>query len=95
MHAGFEYGVLVLEGSANVAGETLEPGTLLDLGRGCDTLSIMSTGAVRLLLLGGEPFKEDVLLWWNFVARTPAEIADHTARWNGRQRLPHAHGVDR
>lgn len=82
LHTGFEYGVLVLEGSANVAGETLEPGTLLDLGQGRNRLGIASSGPARLLLIGGEPFKEEVLLWWNFVARTPAEIADYTARWN-------------
>ena len=26
---------------------------------------------VRLLLLGGEPFGESIVMWWNFVGRTP------------------------
>jgi hypothetical protein len=33
-------------------------------------------------LIGGEPFAENVLLWWNFVARTRAEIAAATETWN-------------
>ena len=34
-----------------------------------------------LLLLGGEPLGEPLLMWWNFVARTPEEIATATASW--------------
>ena len=34
------------------------------------------------LLLGGAPFGEDVIVWWNFVARTQAEMADALADWN-------------
>lgn len=82
LRTGFEYGVLVLEGTATIAGGALEPGTLLDLGQGRDTLSVTSSGPTRLLLIGGEPLNEEILLWWNFVARTPAEIEDYTARWN-------------
>lgn len=35
----------------------------------------------RLLLIGGEPFGEDVLMWWNFVGRSHQEIADARADW--------------
>ncbi|HWU85578.1 MAG TPA: pirin-like C-terminal cupin domain-containing protein, partial [Rhodocyclaceae bacterium] len=34
------------------------------------------------LLIGGAPFEEDVLLWWNFVARERAEIVAATKAWN-------------
>jgi quercetin 2,3-dioxygenase len=34
-----------------------------------------------LLLLGGVPFGEPLLMWWNFVARTPEEITAAAARW--------------
>jgi len=36
----------------------------------------------QLLLLGGEPFGAPPLLWWNFVARTQAEIELALADWN-------------
>jgi hypothetical protein len=31
---------------------------------------------------GGEPFGEEILLWWNFVARHPEEMAEATNAWN-------------
>jgi hypothetical protein len=27
-----------------------------------------------MLLLGGEPFPEPILMWWNFVSRTRKEV---------------------
>ena len=37
----------------------------------------------RLFLLGGVPLGEPLLMWWNFVARTLAEIAAAAAGWAG------------
>jgi hypothetical protein len=40
----------------------------------------------RALLLGGAPFGETVLMWWNFVARTTEEIVAAREDWeNGRR----------
>lgn len=83
----FEYGVLVLQGEMQVAGETLAPGTLLDLGRGRDHLPLAAAAPARCLLLGGAPFGEEVLLWWNFVGRTREEIASYTADWQAGRRF--------
>jgi hypothetical protein len=33
------------------------------------------------MLLGGEPLGEPLLMWWNFVARTPEEIVAATTAW--------------
>ena len=38
--------------------------------------------ARRVLIIGGEPFKEDILIWWNFVARTKEEMIRATNAWN-------------
>ena len=35
------------------------------------------------MLLGGEPFTEHVLMWWNFVGRTHEEIAGYREEWQG------------
>ncbi|MBP5990129.1 MAG: pirin family protein [Piscinibacter sp.] len=78
----FEHAVLVLRGSATVAGEALQPGTLLDLGRGRSSVAMQLAADSQLLLLGGEPFDPPPLLWWNFVARTQAEIEQALADWN-------------
>ncbi|MCA0241305.1 MAG: pirin family protein [Proteobacteria bacterium] len=79
----FEHAVLVLRGAATVAGEALQPGTLLDLGCGRDGVAIELAADSQLLLLGGEPFGAPPLLWWNFVARTQAEVEQALADWNG------------
>lgn len=80
--SAFEHAVLVLRGSATVAGEALRPGTLLDLGRGRSSVAMHLAADSQVLLLGGEPFGPAPLLWWNFVARTQAEIEQALADWN-------------
>ncbi|MBQ0754457.1 MAG: pirin family protein [Gammaproteobacteria bacterium] len=78
----FEYGVLVLEGSATVCGELVEVGTLLDLGCGRTELTVNVARGARVLLIGGEPFDEEILLWWNYVGRTAEEISEYDRLWN-------------
>jgi redox-sensitive bicupin YhaK (pirin superfamily) len=80
----FEYGALVMQGSLTVAGEELAPGTLLYLGCGRESLSLRSDTGARAVLLGGEPFTEPVLMWWNFVARTKVEILQACQDWNAQ-----------
>lgn len=78
----FEHAVLVLEGKAVIAGEQVAPDTFCCLDLGNARLSLHCTEATRLVLIGGVPFSEDILLWWNFVARDPVEIADAARDWN-------------
>jgi hypothetical protein len=54
---------------------------MLYLGTGRRTLRLHSAEPTRLLLLGGEPFDERIVMWWNFIGRTGEEIADYTASW--------------
>ena len=82
LNPAFEHAVLVLSGAVEVEGETLEPGTLLYLGTARAQLALQSQAAARLLLIGGEPFAEEILLWWNFVARNRDEMVTATADWN-------------
>jgi redox-sensitive bicupin YhaK (pirin superfamily) len=34
-----------------------------------------------VLLLGGEPFEEQIVMWWNFVGRSRDEVADAGRQW--------------
>ena len=34
-----------------------------------------------VFVLGGEPFESDIVMWWNFVARTHEEIVDARDAW--------------
>jgi redox-sensitive bicupin YhaK (pirin superfamily) len=78
----FEYGLLASSGTASVEGAPLERGAMLYLGTGRSSLRLRATEATRLLLLGGEPFEERLVMWWNFVGRSGEEIADYAEQWN-------------
>ena len=88
----FEHAALVLAGTASVAGEALVPGTLLYLGTGHETTALRTDGSARVLLVGGTPFAEEILVWWNFVARTREEIAAATRDWNAGRHFGPVHG---
>ena len=77
----FEHAVLVMSGAAHVAGTDLAPGSLLYLGCGRSELSVEAQGPARLFLLGGEPFDEPLVMWWNFVGATHEEIAQARQDW--------------
>jgi redox-sensitive bicupin YhaK (pirin superfamily) len=77
----FEHVVFVAAGQAEAAGVSLEPGRLLYLPPGRERASLTAPAGSCVLLLGGTPLGEPLLMWWNFVARTPEEIAAATAGW--------------
>lgn len=79
----FEYGVLVVEGSARVDGETLEAGQMSYLGLGGSDLRVSAPERAVLLLLGGEPFAEEIVMWWNLIGRSHEEIVQQREDWNG------------
>ncbi len=77
----FEHAVLVLDGAVNLDGRDLAPGRLAYLGDGRDELAVRTPIRARAVLLGGVPFGEPLLMWWNFVARTRAEVESACAGW--------------
>jgi redox-sensitive bicupin YhaK (pirin superfamily) len=79
----FEHALVVLEGALAVEGAAVAPGTLAYLGRGRDGVVVAPAGdGARALLLGGAPFPEDIVMGWNFVARSREEIDRAAADWN-------------
>jgi redox-sensitive bicupin YhaK (pirin superfamily) len=80
----FEHAVLVLDGEATVAGTPARPGPLLYLGAGRTGLRLAAGPDTRLMLLGGEPFEERIVMWWNFVARDHEEIVAARQAWESR-----------
>ncbi|MEX2150411.1 MAG: pirin family protein [Steroidobacteraceae bacterium] len=93
LEPGFEYAAVTLEGRPEVDGAVLESGILFYLGKGRDTLAVVSAESARVLLIGGEPFGEDIILWWNFVARTAAEMETATRDWNEGRRFGAVRGA--
>jgi quercetin 2,3-dioxygenase len=83
----FEHALFVFDGDATLDGESLEVNTLYYLGLDRTAVTIRSSAGASLLLIGGVPFPEPVLMWWNFVARTPEEIAIAREEWERGSRF--------
>jgi quercetin 2,3-dioxygenase len=79
----FEHGVLLDRGSIAVAGVALDVGDLACQAPSRSTLALRNTGdvAARALLLGGPPFGEELVMWWNFVGRSHDEIVEYRRLW--------------
>jgi redox-sensitive bicupin YhaK (pirin superfamily) len=79
----FEHGLLVDRGSVRVDGVLVEPGHLAYVapGRLQIDLTVQAGEPTRLLLLGGVPFGESIVMWWNFVGRSHEEIVDFRNAW--------------
>jgi redox-sensitive bicupin YhaK (pirin superfamily) len=82
VNPGFEHGLLVIEGDAKVNGEPVSKDHLIFLPTGFDELIL--EGQFKGVLIGGEPFDEPIVMWWNFVARTSDEIVEMRETWNAR-----------
>ncbi|GAA2877444.1 pirin family protein [Streptosporangium fragile] len=94
LRPGFEYAALALSGSVRVDGTDLAPGPLLYLGSGRSELSLAAGPGGRVLLLGGEPFEEEIVMWWNFVGRSHEEIVRFRREWMAGSAFGAAPGTD-
>ena len=92
----FEHGAIVTYGRAEIAGQRLIPGALVYLSAGRTGLPIVSgAGDAGVILLGGVPMTEQVLMWWNFVARGKDELTRASRDWNsGEEYLGDVAGYD-
>lgn len=79
---GHEHGVLVDTGSATFEGQALNRGDLGYAAPGVTSLTV-TTGAEdsRLVLIGGEPLGEQIIMWWNFIGRSHEEITEFRAAY--------------
>jgi redox-sensitive bicupin YhaK (pirin superfamily) len=82
----FEHGVVSVDGPATVAGADVAPGLLAHLPPGLSVIVLepaigKDKDLARFFVLGGVPFTERLIMWWNLVARTPEEIAQARDDW--------------
>lgn len=83
----FEHALILLSGDAAFEGQPLLPDTLYYLGAHRSDMQLSTRAGAQVLLIGGAPFGETILMWWNFVARTQQEIAAARADWEGHLRF--------
>ena len=77
----FEHALVVFTGAVAVDGHPVGPGRLAYLGTGRDECRLAVGEPTRALLVGGVPFDERVLMWWNYVARSREEITTAHRDW--------------
>ncbi|CAM5389057.1 pirin family protein [Streptomyces griseomycini] len=94
--AGFEHGVLVDSGDVRVEGTAVRPAELGYVAPGCTTLTLTNEAIdpARLVLLGGPPFQEEIVMWWNFIGRSHDEIVRAREDWMKGSRFGEVHGYD-
>jgi redox-sensitive bicupin YhaK (pirin superfamily) len=81
---GFEHGVLVDTGWVDFDGVRLDNTVLGVRDAGLDHLRLTNPtdAPARVMLLGGEPFEEGIVMWWNFIGRSHEDILRMRAEWN-------------
>ncbi|WP_035840743.1 pirin family protein [Kitasatospora azatica] len=94
LEPGFEYAALAISGSVDVDGVRVEPGSVLYLGCGRRELPLLARTDSSLLLLGGEPFEEKLVMWWNFIGRSDQDIRQAREDWMTTARFGEVHGYD-
>lgn len=90
----FEYAVLSMSGEAEVDGVPVLPGSMLYLGCGRTELPLRALSDAGLMLLGGEPFEEEIVMFWNFIGRSHEEIAQAREDWTTGSRFGDVEGYD-
>ncbi len=92
----FEHGVLVDSGDVRVDGTTVRPTELGYVAPGRERLILTNdaTRTARLILLGGPPFPEEIVMWWNFIGRSHDEIVQAREDWIKGDRFGEVHGYD-
>jgi redox-sensitive bicupin YhaK (pirin superfamily) len=81
LRVDFEHALVVLTGATAIDGHHVTPGHLVYLGFDRDEIVLSVREPTRALLIGGVPFDEPVLMWWNYVARGRDEIIQAHADW--------------
>ncbi|MGW7791925.1 pirin family protein [Streptomyces tricolor] len=79
----FEHGLLVDRGTVRLADALLDPAELGCVHPGPRTLTLAneSDDTARAVLLGGTPFEEEIVMWWNFIGRSHEDIVRAREEW--------------
>ncbi|WP_404430451.1 pirin family protein [Microbacterium lacus] len=93
LRADWEYALVGVTGTVVVetatdgfAGDaaSVDRSHLLYLGTAREGVEVSAEGDAVLFLLGGEPFEDDIIMWWNFVGRSHEEIVEAREAWEAQ-----------
>ena len=92
LDASFEHGVLALSAGLTVDGSSVPRGSMIAFDAGRAEVRIATSGPGRALLIGGAPFEEELVMWWNFVGRSHDEIVRARQDWEAGRGFGEVHG---
>lgn len=84
VETAYEHGVLVDTGKVTFCGTPLERGDLGIVDAGLTELTVVAHEPTRIVLLGGTPYDEAIVMWWNFIGRDHDEIVAFRDEWQSR-----------
>lgn len=92
LRADFEYALLAEDGPIKVNGIEIPQRAIGVVPTGSTVLELEAgPSTTRVILLGGIPLGESIVMWWNFIGRSHEEIVEFRARYQaemGFEQLP-------
>jgi len=84
LRGDYEYGFMLVSGDLQVGEQVPSVSNLVYLEPGNDSVELVSVQGATLMLIGGVPLSEKILMWWNFIGRTHMDVAVAREDWNSR-----------
>ena len=81
LETDWEYGIVGVAGEVVVEGVAVARDHLLYLGIHRSEVSVRADADATIFVLGGEPFEDEIVMWWNFVGRSHDEIVEAREAW--------------
>jgi len=81
VNVGWEHGVLVARGNIEIDEKQIRKDELLFIPPGQEKITIGGAERATLLLIGGAPFTEKFIMWWNFLGRSHEEVVEMRKQW--------------
>lgn len=78
---GFEHGVLALTDGVSVDDVAVPRGAMAYAAPGREALVVSAETDAIAILLGGEPFEEEIVMFWNFIGTDHDEVAAAREQW--------------
>jgi len=81
LRPGFEHGVLALTEGLSVDDVHVGRGALAYAAPGREALIVSAERDAVAILLGGEPFEEEIVMFWNFIGTDHDEVSEARDEW--------------